>query len=128
MPTWQLSPQRPAASMIFTASASSPPKYLAGPRAAMAHTPGCSASTRGQNSSTTVTTRSSACASGPAPGVDADRSWQRTTSTRPGALLPVAPLPVAPLPVAPLPVAPLPVAPLPVAPLPVAPLPSVIQH
>jgi hypothetical protein len=69
-------------SVIFRARAASPPKYLAGPAAARAQIPSRITSTRGQNSSTAVTTCSKARAAGPASGVPGGQSGHHTARTR----------------------------------------------
>ena len=88
-PAQQLKPRLATAWVIFFASSASPPKYRAGPRAAMAQLPGPSTSTCGQNSSTALTTCSNASPSGADPAscdvvapACGGQSGQHNTSTR----------------------------------------------
>ena len=82
-PVWQPKPCAETASAIFRASASSPPKYRAGPRAPRTHIPGRSTSTTGQNSSTAVTTRPKARVS-LRPAASAGQSGHHTARIRAG--------------------------------------------
>ncbi len=99
MPAWQAKPPPVTASMIFPARASSPPKYLAGPRAPIAQAPGHSTSTRGQSSPTRDTTRSKARPASGSGGTG--HSGHRSTSTRAGPAV-VTPCPAFPRPPGPL--------------------------